>query len=103
MSLRRLGPALAIPLLLPVVTVAQAVERASAQATSLSWLAAGDSYASGEGLPHSTGDCALASLNTGSRTWAEAAYNELQSQGSKLSAPKLVACTGAKTSSLMQT
>jgi hypothetical protein len=68
---------------------------------SLSWLAAGDSYSSGEGLPHSTGKCAQADPLSGSQTWAQQAYQDLSSSGSEFHQPDLVACTGAPTSEFM--
>jgi hypothetical protein len=72
--------------------------QAGAAQPALSWLAAGDSYSSGEGLPHATGNCAQATPATGSQAWAFAAYDVLSKEGSPLEQPNLVACTGAKTS-----
>jgi hypothetical protein len=73
------------------------VAAASNTPTPLTWLAAGDSYSSGEGLPHSTGKCATAEPSSGSSTWAEQAFNTLQTKGTRLAAPDIVACTGATT------
>jgi hypothetical protein len=65
--------------------------------SKLSWLAAGDSFSSGEGLPHSTGRCSLAAPGSGSETWATAASQSLNPNTNPFSAPKLVACSGYKT------
>ena len=73
-----------------------------ATATPISWLAAGDSYSSGEGLPHSTGHCARAQYGSGSATWAAEAYHDLHSQKPRLQRPDLVACTGAVTTDLIR-
>jgi hypothetical protein len=74
------------------------VPQAHALTPALSWLAAGDSYSSGEGLPHATGPCAQATPTSGSQAWAFSAYDILSKAGSPLAEPTLVACTGAKTS-----
>ncbi len=68
---------------------------ATAPPSHLSWLAAGDSYSSGEGLPHSTGICARANPPA-STAWAQAAAAD---SGLSLApgSPQLVACTGAPT------
>lgn len=65
------------------------------------WLAAGDSYSSGEGLPHATGPCARALPGSGSTTWADAAYPDVQGHDPHLASPQLVACTGAVTDALL--
>jgi hypothetical protein len=62
----------------------------------INWLAAGDSYSSGEGLPHYTGPCVQALTGTGSQAWAEVAHHDLESRVPALEAPVFVACTGAK-------
>ncbi len=74
----------------------------SLPSTPISWLAAGDSYSSGEGLPHSTGPCARAD-ETRSHSWASAAQDILQSSNSSvsMSTPVLAACTGATTSEML--
>ena len=69
-------------------------------AAPISWLAAGDSYSSGEGLPHSTGNCARAGYGSGSAPWAAEAYQDLHAQEPRLQRPDLVACTGAVTADL---
>jgi hypothetical protein len=64
---------------------------------AITWLAAGDSYASGQGLTHTTEPCADGTGKNGlSTTWAVAAAATLRSQGVALakSSPDLVACTG---------
>jgi hypothetical protein len=63
-------------------------------------LAAGDSYASGQGLTHTTEPCADGTGKNGlSTTWAIAAANTLNGQGTHFAhnSPDLVACTGAIT------
>jgi hypothetical protein len=90
-------------LLTLVVAIGAAAQPAPAtQATSanhsLTWLAAGDSFASGQGLTHTTEPCADGTGQKGlSTTWAIAAARVLQSQGQSIAhgSPDLVACTGA--------
>lgn len=75
----------------------------AAPGRALSWLAAGDSYSSGEGLPHSTGVCARAD-EVHSKTWADVASDDLKHQGGEVryaNPPELVACTGATTSEML--
>jgi len=72
--------------------------KANALSPALSWLAAGHSYSSGEGLPHATGICAQATPPSSSQAWAFSAYDILHAEGSPVASPTLVACTGAKTS-----
>jgi len=64
---------------------------------AITWLAAGDSYASGQGLTHTTEPCADGTGKNGlSTTWAIAAANTLSSPGMHFAknSPDLVACTG---------
>ena len=68
-----------------------------AQTPELSWLPAGDSFSSGEGLPHATGDCAQAEPGSGSLAWPFVASSNSRGEHSPLASPTLVACTGAKT------
>jgi hypothetical protein len=70
-------------------------------ATPRTWLAAGDSYSSGEGLPHATGPCARALPGSGSTTWMDGAYAQLRQRYRQLAAPTSVACTGATTDAFM--
>ena len=56
---------------------------------------------SGEGLPHSTGNCARAYDGSGSATWAQEAYQDLHGPEPRLQRPDLVACTGAVTADLI--
>lgn len=70
---------------------------ASAAASDLSWLAAGDSYSSGEGLPHYTGRCAQAKPGSGSLAWAFVAHEALRSFVPGFATPNFVACSGATT------
>jgi hypothetical protein len=73
----------------------------SAAPSRLTWLAAGDSFSSGQGLPHATGACAQAGLGSGSVTWPDVAYQDLGGSSSRFAQPDLVACTGATTSNFM--
>jgi len=95
---------IAMIIMLPITCV----QVSSASATSspdrpISWLVAGDSYSSGQGLPYKSGGCARAydeerSAEPG--TWGvEAAHLVASQLGVKLinGSPDLVACTGAKT------
>lgn len=60
---------------------------------TLTWLAAGDSYASGAGLTHTTHLCARA---TGpSKAWASVAESDLSGAGFGVAPPNFVACSGA--------
>jgi hypothetical protein len=71
--------------------VSQRVASSSTANASISWLAAGDSYASGAGLQHTTQGCAQGTGVDGmSSAWAVVAARQL-----KLDSPTLVACTGA--------
>ena len=72
---------------------------ATTPAATRSWLAAGDSYSSGEGLPHATGPCAQALPGSGSEDWADVARDRLANALPGLARPRLVACTGASSSS----
>ncbi len=67
---------------------------ASTSTHRITWLAAGDSYSSGQGLEYHSGSCARASGS--SKTWAQVAQMSLDGQGLTFSVPDLVACTGAK-------
>jgi hypothetical protein len=78
-----------------VAVVTGAVGGARAQAPLRSWLAAGDSYSSGEGLPHATGPCARALPGSGSEDWADVARDHIAGALPALGRPRLVACTGA--------
>jgi hypothetical protein len=83
---------------LAVVTASRAVIAAPAQAARrLSWLAAGDSYSSGEGLPHATGHCAQARPGSGSEAWPFAAHDGLGKTQPALASPTFTACTRATT------
>ena len=72
------------------------VPTAHAQPPLRSWLAAGDSYSSGEGLPHAEGPCARAVRGSGSLTWADVARDRIALALPALGSPRLVACTGAR-------
>ena len=67
---------------------------------SISWLAAGDSFASGAGLPHTTKGCARGTgLDGESSAWAIVAASQLNDEiaqtHNSMDSPTLVACTGA--------
>jgi hypothetical protein len=77
---------------------AQSDAASAATAPAITWLAAGDSYASGQGLPDPSGPCAQGTGKNGSgSTWAVAAAHLLREQGFNIAdgGPDLVACTGA--------
>ena len=74
------------------------VQAGASSTAGPSWLAAGDSYASGQGLPNPVGKCARGTGSKGSgSTWAIVAAKVLRSSGANIGsvAPSLVACTGA--------
>ena len=78
--------------------VSQRVASSSTANASISWLAAGDSFASGAGLQHTTKGCAQGTGVDGmSSAWAEVAASQL-----KLDSPTFVACTGAISRSILQ-
>jgi hypothetical protein len=83
---------------LGVVASAALCSSAGAQPPLRSWLAAGDSYSSGEGLPHATGNCARAQRGSGSLSWADVARDRIGGLLPELRQPRLVACKGATTS-----
>ncbi len=78
------------------------VAEASPVKQHISWLAAGDSYSAGEGLPHPSGKCDQALPSSGSKTWAQVAWEHIHTAGQVFAAPDLVACTGAVTSNLFE-
>ena len=99
---------LAIPLAALSVSTASMISGPSASAATstraITWLAAGDSYASGQGLPHPSGVCARGTGNDGSgATWAISAAAALRKDGISIvgTDPDLVACTGAITANLL--
>ena len=98
----RSAPCVATLLTLIVVVGSDAspapVVEAAGASHPITWLAAGDSYASGQGLTHTTKPCARGTGQKGlSATWAIAAARVLQAQGPSIAHgnPDLVACTGA--------
>lgn len=77
---------------------AVAAAPASAAGPFRSWLAAGDSFSSGVGLPHATGRCGRALPGSGSLNWADVARDRIGSALPSLRRPRLVACKGGRTS-----
>lgn len=91
---------LAAALISAVVTVglwgAGGPQPAGASGTpKLRWLAAGDSYASGQGLPNLETKCARAKAPN--QNWAEVAAGLLARAGYDFATPRMTACTGATT------
>jgi hypothetical protein len=82
-----------------VQSAASSAGASSPPIKNLTWLAAGDSYASGQGLPHPAGACASGTGQDGSGSaWAITAAGILTGKdGVRLAngSPDLVACTGA--------
>ena len=68
---------------------------------TVTWLAAGDSFASGAGLEHTTKPCAQGTGTGGAtaKTWAVVAHDVLTGQKAttqlSFDSPRIVACTGA--------
>lgn len=93
---RRALLAIASVVLASVLYPMQPAHAAIPTPRAISWLAAGDSYSSGEGLPHYDGSCVQASNGSGSEVWSYLAYEKLKSAEPNLDSPVLVACTGAK-------
>src|SRR5580658_2314117 len=82
-------------LVTPIVSLGTAT--AASSSVPFTWLAAGDSYSSGEGLPHSIGPCAQAD-EVDSKSWADVAADDLREDHSSpvfADPPVLAACTGA--------
>lgn len=67
------------------------------------WLAAGDSYSSGEGLPHATGRCARALPGSGSENWADVARDKIATTLPALGRPLMVACKGVLSNDFFST
>jgi hypothetical protein len=85
-------------LLLGALTTMVGAPAAHAATTShpITWLAAGDSYAAGQGLTRTTEPCADGTGQKGlSATWAVSASQDLRAEGVTVNQPDLVACTGA--------
>jgi hypothetical protein len=105
MNIRRLGISVVVAAVVIATTeFSQIIPRQTASSNpadeSISWLAAGDSYASGTGLPNTTKHCARGTGTYGeSSTWAVIAANRLNNEITQthksMDSPSLVACTGA--------
>ncbi len=67
-----------------------------AGAAPISWLAAGDSYSSGQGLSTTSGACARG-VSSGSLAYPLQAYDDLRKAMPELEAPDFTACSGAVT------
>jgi hypothetical protein len=81
----------------PLAPFGQAGATTPNATNSITWLAGGDSYSSGEGLPHATGPCAQTPADTRSAAWSVVASEDLVGSDPKIGPPLLVACTGATT------
>jgi hypothetical protein len=68
---------------------------------TITWLAAGDSYSSGQGLKDTTAPCARGDIEQGSLAYPILAYDDLHAKLRGLQYPKFVACTGATTADLI--
>jgi hypothetical protein len=83
------------------MAVAEPVQSARVSAVSggtVRWLAAGDSYSSGQGLNDTTEPCAQGDFAAGSLAYPILAYDDLlYGAMPDLAAPTFVACTGATT------
>ncbi|MGI5238561.1 GDSL-type esterase/lipase family protein [Dactylosporangium sp. CA-139066] len=75
-------------------TVASAAPR-QAPSRPVRWLAAGDSYSSGQGLPNASGECKQAQPGSGSRVYATVAAQKLGASFVRPNDLDLVACGGA--------
>ncbi len=65
-----------------------------AGAAPISWLAAGDSYSSGQGLSTTSGACARG-VSSGSLAYPLQAYDDLRKVMPELESPDFTACSGA--------
>ena len=72
-----------------------------AKPVTLRWLAAGDSYSSGQGLNDTTEPCARGDFKQGSLAYPVLAYDDLRVTLPGLQYPQFVACTGATTPDLI--
>jgi hypothetical protein len=75
----------------------------AAPATSkITWLAAGDSYSSGAGLPVTTGLCNRADSSAHPEAYAPDAYVDLRTSLPTLNRPTFVACSGATSADFLR-
>ena len=93
----RTGRLLAATVLAGAIVLGASASPASAATPLRSWLAAGDSFSSGVGLPHASGDCGRAQPGSGSVNWADVARDRIGATLPALGRPSLVACKGART------
>ena len=97
-------PTAALGLMSTLWTLTTPAASAATSVPAITWLAAGDSYASGQGLTHPSGLCARGTGTDGSgSTWAISAAAKLRKAGIDIagSDPDLVACTGAISADLL--
>lgn len=94
--------AAASAVLLALVPSALSLAPAASSTPAVTWLAAGDSYSSGDGLPVTTGLCNRADSNAHPEAYAPDAFADLRASMPALSRPVFVACSGATTSEFLR-
>jgi hypothetical protein len=93
--------ALTLALIAPVLLGVSVATASTSQQHAVTWLAAGDSFASGAGLEHTTEPCAQGTGSGGAtaRMWAVVTRSVLATQTAtthlSFDSPRIVACTGA--------
>jgi DNA-binding beta-propeller fold protein YncE len=85
-----------------IVSSVCSLTSAGSSTSEITWLAAGDSYSSGTGLPVTTGLCDRADSSANPETYAPDAYADLKSSIPTLDRPTLVACSGATSADFLQ-
>lgn len=88
-----------------VVTFAPCVYALAPAASStpnITWLAAGDSYSSGAGLPVTTGLCDQADSSRDPEAYAPDAFADLRTSFPSLGPPVFVACSGATSADFLR-
>ncbi len=76
---------------------------AASTTPKITWLAAGDSYSSGAGLPVTTGVCNQADSSAHPEAYAPDAFGDLRSSMPNLQRPTFVACSGATSGAFLRT
>jgi hypothetical protein len=79
-----------------------ALSPAGSTTANVTWLAAGDSYSSGDGLPVTTGACNRADSSSNPEAYAPDAYVDLRAAMPTLSRPTFVACSGASSADFLR-
>ncbi|WP_433532724.1 GDSL-type esterase/lipase family protein [Micromonospora sp. CA-263727] len=93
MSMGRWTTTLGVLVCMMVVATSPSPPASASAARSIRWLAAGDSFSSGDGLPQLAGDCRRATGD--SRTYSQVAAGQLSKLSVSGGEANLAACSGA--------